>query len=190
MAGGIGRLLASYAMSGAAIATHMGWWPDFIARGLGHGTTWGSAAWLLFGIAVALGAAGSGRLAERLGSARAFQLVMALQVPALLLPLLSDGVPSLVASTLFAGATTAGSSVLALTRARELAGSAAPGVWQACTVGWAAAQTAAGFGLAAMYRATDSHLPLFVAGLAAAVVSAALATPLRNPSDVRGVVDL
>ena len=179
LGGGIGRLLASYALSGAAIATHMGWWPDFIARGLGHGTTWGSAAWLLFGGAVMLGAVGSGWLAERIGAARAFQAIMALQVPALLLPLLSDAVPSLVASTLLAGAATAGSSVLALTLARDLAGTAAPGVWQACTVGWAAAQTGSGFLLAALYRATGSHLPLFAAGLVAALGSALLAMPRR-----------
>lgn len=177
LAGGIGRLLASYTLGGAAAAAHMGWWPDFIARGLGYGTGWGSASWLLFGIAVAGGAGLCGRLAGRIGVAHAYLAIMALQVPATLLPLLSTSVPSLVLSTLLAGATTAASSALALTRARELAGEASPGLWRACTMGWAAAQTLFGFALAALYKASGSHLPLFAAAFVAALAAALLAIP-------------
>ncbi len=184
LAGGIGRLLASYTLAGAAAAPHMGWWPDFIARGLGYGTSWGSAAWLLFGLSVAGGAAVCGRLAGRIGVGRAYLAIMVVQIPAMLLPLISVAVPSLVLSTMLAGSTTAGSSVLALMRARELAGEASPGLWRASTVGWAAAQTATGFAIAALYRATGSHLPLFAAGLVAALAAAVLAVPVR-PMPVR-----
>lgn len=178
--GSVARLLASYTLGGAAAAPHMGWWPDFIARGLGYGTSWGSAAWLVFGLAVAGGAQLSGWLAGRIGVARAFLVIMAVQVPATLLPLISVSVPALLLSTLLAGSTTAGSSVLALTRARELSVEGAPGLWRASTIGWAAAQTGCGFALAWLYRATGSHLPLFAVGLVAALAAALLAIPVRD----------
>jgi len=175
--GAIGRLMVAYALGGVAATPHMGWWPDFIARGLGQGTGAGSAYWLLYGVAAACGPAVCGRLADRTGVARAYFAATVAQAVAVALPLASQGVPALVLSTALAGATTVGLTALALTRALELSAAATPGIWRLSTVGWAAAQTATGFVLAWLYTATGSHLPLFAVGLVAALTAVVLARP-------------
>jgi predicted MFS family arabinose efflux permease len=166
------RLVASYALIGVAATPHMGWWPDFIARGLGQGTSTGAGYWLLYGVAAMAGPALCGRMADRIGARRSFLLICAGLLVALALPLLSTWMPVLVVSTILAGGTTIGSTALALTRAREVAGESTPGLWGACTVGWAASQTGASFFLAWLYTATGGHLPLFGAGLVAAAGAA------------------
>jgi len=175
--GPTGRLVAAYALGGVAATPHMGWWPDFIARGLGQGTGAGSAYWLLYGVAAACGPALCGRIADRTGVARAYFAGTVAQAVAVALPLASQQVPALVLSTALAGATTVGLTALALSRAFELAGAAMPGIWRISTVGWAAAQTATGFVLAWLYTATGSHLPLFAVGLVAALAAVVLARP-------------
>ncbi len=169
--GPTGRFVAAYTLGGFALTPHMGWWPDYIARGLGHGTNAGSAYWLLFGAAAACGPTVCGRIADRTGVARAFFIGTIAQAIGVGLPLLGQATPVLLLSTALSGAMTVGLTALALSRAPELAGPASPGVWRICTVGWAAAQTAGGFALAWLYTATGSHLPLFGVGLAAALLA-------------------
>jgi MFS family permease len=173
--GPTGRFVAAYTLGGVALTPHMGWWPDYIARGLGQGTTAGSAYWLLFGAAAACGPTVCGRIADRTGVARAFFFGTIAQALGVGLPLVSASIPVLVLSTVLAGAMTVGLTALALSRAPELAGAASPGIWRVCTIGWAAAQTMSGFVLAWLYTATGSHLSLFVVGLAAALAAAVLA---------------
>jgi MFS family permease len=175
--GPAGRLLIAYTLGGVAATPHMGWWPDYIARGLGQGTGMGSAYWLLYGLAAACGPAICGRLADRIGVARAYFAATVAQVIGVGLPLASHAVPALVLSTALGGATTVGLTALALTRTLELAGAASPGLWRVSTVGWAAAQTGTGFLLAWLYTATGSHLPLFAVGLVAALVAVVLGRP-------------
>jgi predicted MFS family arabinose efflux permease len=173
--GPTGRFVAAYTLGGVALTPHMGWWPDYVARGLGHGTNAGSAYWLLLGAAAACGPTVCGRIADRTGVARAFFIGTIAQAAGVGLPLVSAAAPMLVLSTILSGAMTVGLTALALSRSPELAGPAAPGVWRICTVGWAAAQTASGFALAWLYSATGSHLPLFGVGLVAAVLAMVLA---------------
>jgi predicted MFS family arabinose efflux permease len=175
--GPAGRLFLAYALGGVAATPHMGWWPDFIARGLGQGTGAGSAYWLLYGVAAACGPALFGRLADRVGVARSYFVATVAQAVGVGVPLVSQAMPALVLSTALGGATTVGLTALALTRALELTGVGAPGFWRISTVGWAAAQTATGFLLAWLYTATGSHLPLFGVGFVAAVAAVALARP-------------
>ncbi len=175
--GPTGRLLVAYTLGGVAATPHMGWWPDYIARGLGQGTGMGSAYWLLYGLAAACGPAVCGRLADRVGVGRAYFAATIAQAVGIGLPLTSAAAPVLVVSTMLGGATTVGLTALALTRALELAGAAAPGLWRISTVGWAAAQTVTGFVLAALYTASGSHLPLFGVGLVAAIAAVVLARP-------------
>jgi predicted MFS family arabinose efflux permease len=173
--GPAGRFVAAYTLGGVALTAHMGWWPDYIARGLGQGTNAGAAYWLLFGAAAACGPAVCGRIADRTGVARAFFFGTIAQAVGVGLPLIAPAAPVLVLSTILSGAMTVGLTGLALPRSLELAGAAAPGVWRICTVGWAAAQTASGFALAWLYTATGSHLPLFGVGLVAAIGAVVLA---------------
>jgi len=175
--GPTGRLVAAYALGGVAATPHMAWLPDFIARGLGQGTGAGSAYWLLYGVAAACGPALAGRIADRIGVARAYFAGTVAQAVGVGLPLVSQHMPALVLSTALGGSTTVGLTALALTRALELAGAASPGIWRISTVGWAAAQTITGFILAWLYTASGSHLPLFGVGLVAALAAVLLARP-------------
>lgn len=174
LTGATGRLVGAYTLSGVAATPYMGWWPDFIARGLGQGTPAGSLYWLLFGLSITAGAVLCGPLSQRFGAARLFRALMVQQAVALAIPLLSQSTPALIVATVLAGSCMVSLTALALLRSFELAGTAASGVWRISTVGWAAAQTGAGFVLAALYTATGSHLPLFGVGLAAAVIGTSL----------------
>jgi predicted MFS family arabinose efflux permease len=170
-----GRLVAVYALSAAAATPHMVWWPDFIARGLGRGATAGATFWLLYGAAAAFGPLIFGRLADRAGTPRAISGALLVQATGVAMPLASGAMILLVLSTVLSAATAIGLTGLALTRARELAGNEAPGVWRISTVAWAAAQTGTGFVLAWLYATTESHQALFALGLVAALAAIPLA---------------
>ncbi|MBV9784177.1 MAG: YbfB/YjiJ family MFS transporter [Acidisphaera sp.] len=174
---GAGLLMIAYALAAVAAAPHMLWWADFIARGLGRGTNAGAASWLIWGVAGALGPAVCGRLADRIGAWRALLAAFLVQEAALAIPLLSAAPWLLSLSAAAAGGTAIGVTALTLTRIRELAGEGTPRLWALGTAAYGAAQTLAGFGMAGLYAATDSHLPLFGLGL----LGGALALPLLPP---------
>jgi len=173
-------LLVIYGLSGVAATAHMVFWPDFVARGLGLGANAGALAWLGFGAAAGLGGVGFGRLADRLGAARALALGIGIQTLSLVLPLLWTGPIALGVSTAGAGVTLIGITVLALVRSRELAHEAAPRLWRLATAVWGVSTAAAGFLLSWLLAATASHLPLFAVGLAAAL-AALLVTAWPRP---------
>lgn len=172
---GVRRLLATYALSAVAATSHMVWWPDFIARGLGHAAAGAAGFWFLYGAAVACCPALFGRLADRVGTSGALGALTVVQVVALLLPLLSTATPGLLASSVCGGGTAGGVSALALIRVKEVAGDASPQLWRACTAAWGAAQAATGFLLAWLFAVSGSHAPIFAVGLLAALAAAALA---------------
>ena len=172
---GTGRLLVVYGLAGLAGTAHMVFWPDFVARGLGFGTAAGGLAWLGFGAAASLGGVVFGRLADVLGAARAIGIGLAVQAISMLLPLLWAGTWALAISTMTAGVTVLGITVLALVRARELGGAAASRVWRLCSGVWGATTAGAGFLLSWLLVATGSHLPLFATGLVAALAGLAIA---------------
>ena len=177
-----GEMLAAYALASVAATAHMLWWPDFIARGLGRGTAAGAAFWLLYGLAAVAGPALCGRLADRLGVAVALVVTLTAQAIALALPLaLPPGAGAsvaLAASAVLAGATAIGTTGLVLTRAREIAGEGAPGLWSLASAAFGAAQTATGFLFAWMFvtlgGAAGGHRPLFGVSLAAGLGALAL----------------
>jgi predicted MFS family arabinose efflux permease len=168
--GPAGRLVLAYAGAAVAQTAHMVWWPDFIARGLGQGTAVASDFWILYGVTGACGPALWGRLGDRFGAAPMLRLAMAVQAVALALPLLDTSTPILVLSTICGGATAIGLTALTLTRARDLAGDEASGVWRVSTATFGLAQTLTGFLMAWLYAATHGHAALFATGLAGAVV--------------------
>ena len=172
---GVNLLIALYALSAVTATSHMVWWPDFIARGLGRGTVVGAEFWFIYGAAAACGPALFGRLADRVGAAPSLMIASLLQVVALALPLLDVSYAALLASSLLGGGTAAGSTALALTRARELASDGAAQLWRTCTAAWGASQAATGFFLAWLFSVSGSHVPIFVNGLVAACLAAALA---------------
>lgn len=174
-AAGAWRLIVCYALAAAGSTPQMVWWPDYITRGLGLGAAEGALMWTAYGVAAAAGAVLCGGLADRLGIRRLYLTILALQAAGLALPLLASSVPALFASSVLAGASALSTAALTLLLAKEVAGNASAGVWRVATAAFGAAQTACGFGLAALYSATGSHLPLFAVGLALTLVSLPLA---------------
>jgi predicted MFS family arabinose efflux permease len=174
-AAGAWRLIVCYALAAAGSTPQMVWWPDYITRGLGLGAAEGALMWTAYGVAAAAGAVLCGGLAGRLGIRRLYVTILVLQAAGLALPLLNSSVPSLFASSVLAGASALSTAALTLLLAKEVAGNASAGVWRVATAAFGAAQTACGFGLAALYSATGSHLPLLAVGLALTLVSLPLA---------------
>jgi predicted MFS family arabinose efflux permease len=171
---GAASLVASYAFSAMAATPDMVWWPDFVARALGHGTNAGATSWLIYGLGALAGPSVCGRLADRIGARPALRLALAVQAAAIGMPLLSADLAVLNAAGLAAGAVAIGITALTLTRAREIAGPAAPAVWRLATISWGAAQVATGFLLVWLFAATGSHLALFALGAGAAIVALAV----------------
>jgi predicted MFS family arabinose efflux permease len=176
-------LILSYAVSAVAITPHMLFWPDFIARGLGYGASIGSLAWLGFGLAAMLGPGLFSALAIRFGVVTAYRASVAVQGIAALLPVLLPDVPVLVVSTLLAGASAIGATTLVIPAGRELAGDLAPAIWRLGTAAWGAAQTLAGFALAALLAATGTHLALFALGAVAGLLACLLVPKKRAAPD-------
>lgn len=165
-----GAFIACYVLAAAAAAPHMIWWPDYMSRGLGEPRL-AAATWLGYGIAAACGPAVCSRAADRYGGRAALLGGLAVQALSLALPLVANGPLASLASAMLAGGTAIGITALALTRSKEIAGDAAPAVWQLCTAAFGAAQAVTGFGLAAVYSGLNSHLPLFAVGLAASLLA-------------------
>jgi predicted MFS family arabinose efflux permease len=174
-AAGAWRLILCYSLAAAGSTPQMVWWPDYIARGLGLGAAEGAVMWTAYGIAAAGGAVLCGSLADRVGIRPLYFAVLIAQAGGLALPLLDSSLPTLLASSVLAGAAALSTAALTLLLAKEVAGNASPGVWRVATAAFGAAQTACGFGLAALYASTGSHLPLFALGLALTLVSLPLA---------------
>jgi predicted MFS family arabinose efflux permease len=170
--GPVGRLVLAYGLASIAATAYMAWWPDYIARGLGQGTTMGSLGWLLFGIGIAIGPALCGWFADRFGGRRTFSIVLLVQLVPASLPLVLHSWPWLTLAALSGGITAAGLTGLTLIRARELSDDQAAGIWRLGTVAWAAAQMGSGFVMAWGYAATGSHASVFAIGLAGAVLAA------------------
>jgi predicted MFS family arabinose efflux permease len=175
-----------YALSSAAGAAHVLWWPDYAVRGLGHSTSFASALWLTYGAASVLGPSLCGRLADRRGAAVAFAWTIGLQCAGGALPLVWSDPAALFASSALAGGGMVGCTAVALARAKEIAGEGAGALWRLSSAAWGAAQTAMGFGLAWLYGATGSHRDLFAASAlcagCAAVLSALAVRLQRRPS--------
>ncbi len=169
--GATGWMVASYACAAVAQTVHMVWWPDFIARGRGHSTRGAAAFWMVYGAAALVGPTFYGAIADRIGARRALRIAMGVQVIGLALPLVATSAPGLVVSAILAGSTAIGSTALTLTRAREMAGAEAGGLWRINTVAFGLAQTLTGFGLAWLYAVSGGHAALFAAGTVAALAA-------------------
>ncbi|UPY36466.1 YbfB/YjiJ family MFS transporter [Sediminicoccus sp. KRV36] len=159
-------LLLAYALSGAGMVPHMVYLADLAARGFGLGVFAGSGMWLVFGLGALAGTLLGGRLADRLGGARAARLWLWVQLLGLALALLPWW-PALILAALLGGFAGVGVSAVTLAWAREAAGAAAGGLWVKATIAYALAQAGAAFALAAVFGATgESHLVVFGLGLA------------------------
>jgi predicted MFS family arabinose efflux permease len=161
---------------------HMVYLSDLAARGLSLGLLAGSLTWLLFGAGALLGTLSGGRVADRLGGARAARIWLGAQVAAVLAVL--TGAPALLwAGAVLGGFAGVGVSAVTLAWAREAAGEAVGAVWVRCTIGYAIGQAGAAFALAPIFGATgENHAVVFAVGLVLSVgaLFAASAASDRN----------
>lgn len=175
-------LLLAYALSGAGMVPHMVYLADLAARGLGLGLLAGSLTWLLFGAGALAGTLLGGRVAERIGGARATRIWLGVQALALTAALL--GVAwSLLPAALLGGFAGIGVSAVTLAWAREAAGEAAGALWVRCTIVYAVGQAGAAFALAWLFGATGEwHAAVFAAGLALSLggLGCAFLSPART----------
>lgn len=176
LGGGERRLLVAYGLAAIASTPHMLFLPDFIARGLGWGTTAGAMFWLVFGTGAAVGPAVMGALADRKGAAFAYQATIGLQLLAVLLPVVAiawpvAAVPVLLLSSFTCGAGAIGLTALTIPAARLVSIDTAPAVWRIGTAAYGALQVLTGLVLAWLLTTRFSYGGMFVLGTAAALAS-------------------
>lgn len=178
---GLARLVAGYAVNGAAIAPHMLMLADFIARGLGAGISAGALGFAVYGMGAIAGPLLGGLAADRFGFRRTLPAALAIQAVAIAAPALFPSLPVAVASGLVVGAFTPGIPPLVLGRAVELAGpEAARRAWPGATIGYGIFQAGGAWAVAGAFTLTGLYWPLFAGGALAALTSLWLARAPRG----------
>jgi predicted MFS family arabinose efflux permease len=158
----IALLLLAYGLDAVGFVPHTVFFVDYIARELGQGLAAGGATWVAFGLGAAAGPFLVGIAADRLGFATSLVIGLALKAVAVGLPALWPTPAALVVSAVLVGALVPGIVVLASGRAAELAGPGGHGqVWGWLTATFAAAQTAAAWGMSYLFAVTGTYRPLF-----------------------------
>lgn len=162
-------LFLAYALNAAGLTPHMIFLVDYVARGLGRGLEVGALQWVLFGAGALAGPLLAGRLADRIGFARALRLAFLIQAAAVALAL-SDDPLALAFSSVVVGAFVPGIVPLVLGRTQELAaanGSDARSAWALATAAFALGQAGAGYALSFLLDAGFAHALLFATGCGA-----------------------
>jgi predicted MFS family arabinose efflux permease len=179
----------SYGLCAFGLVPHMVFLVDFAVRGLGQSIAAGAGEWVLFGLGACCGPVLAGLLADRLGFAAVFRLLMAMDALFVLALAVAPGVWLLGASALLVGSTVSAISAVAIGLVHELAGTdprARVAGWSRATLAWAAGQAVAAYGFAFIYARTGQYGLLF--GPAAAAIMLALAVDaaaaLRAPRPV------
>lgn len=172
-------LVLAYGLHGAGMVPPMVYLADLAARGRGLGVAWGALAWLLFGLGGVAGGVLSGRVVDRIGGVPTLRVWLGVQAAALALSL--PPVAALLPPVaLLAGFAAVGVSAVTLTVTRETAPQRPGLLWVRCTAGFAVAQAAVGFALAALFAATgESHAAVFCAGLVFSTAALAAAFAVR-----------
>jgi len=175
-----GRLIGAYVLSAAGMVAPMVYLADLAVRGRGLPIEAGALAWMAFGAGAIAGTVTGGRVAGRIGGLRALPWWMAVQVTALA-GMLVPWWPALFLAAPLGGFAGIGVTAVVLAAAREVAGERAGVVWVRATAGYAVAQAATGFALAALFGATgESHAAVFGAGLVLSAGALAAAAVQRS----------
>ncbi|SEJ31183.1 YbfB/YjiJ family MFS transporter [Paraburkholderia diazotrophica] len=179
-------LYAGYALNAVGLVPHMLFLVDFVSRGLGKGLDTGAQYWVLFGLGAIAGPLLSGHLADRTGFGPALRVGFAIQIVAVLLPLISAEPTALIASSVLMGAAVPGIVPLALGRVNELLAhhpSMQKGAWSTATTGFAILQASAAYGLSFLFtRSGSNYRMLFAIG----ATSIALALGIDLLTALRG----
>lgn len=170
------RLVISYGVIGLAFAPHTVYWTDFIARGLGLGLDVGGFYWLVLGLGAACGPMLTGFVAERLGFARTYTLILVALVVCIGAPALWPSLPVLLLSSFGTGAFGLATTSLGSGRAGELVPiEQHRQLWGWMTIAYAIVYASGGYISAFIFAHTGSYSLLFAFGAAMALVSALFA---------------
>lgn len=170
------RLVISYGVIGLAFAPHTVYWTDFIARGLRLGLAVGGFYWLVLGLGAACGPMLTGFVAERLGFARTYTLILVALAVCIGAPALWPSLPVLLLSSFGTGAFGLATTSLGSGRAGELVPiEQHRHLWGWMTIAYAIVYASGGYISAFIFAHTGSYSLLFAFGAAMALVSALFA---------------
>lgn len=164
-------LYVSYGLNAVGLVAHMVFLVDFVARGRGAGLETASWYWIVFGTGALIGAAVSGRLADRIGFPWALRAMVLLQAVGVSLVVLTESSGWLVVSSFVVGASVPGVVPLVAGRVHELVPDRAElhrRAWGIATTFFAIGQAVAGYGFSYLFAQTGgSYAALFGVGAAA-----------------------
>lgn len=164
-------LYVSYGLNAVGLVAHMVFLVDFVARGRGEGLELASWYWIVFGAGALIGAALSGRLADRIGFPWALRAMVLLQALAVSLVVVTDSSAWLVVSSFVVGASVPGVVPLVAGRVHELVPDRADlhrRAWGIATTAFAVGQALAGYGFSFLFAQTgESYVVLFAVGAGA-----------------------
>jgi predicted MFS family arabinose efflux permease len=172
------RLYAQYALNALGLVPVMLLLVDYIARGLGRGSSVGAGYWVLYGVAAIAGPPLCGLIADRIGFRLAYRGAMLLQGLAVALLAVSGHALVIAVATVMLGVFTPGIAPLALGRIQELIPhdpAAQRASWSHATSAFALLQALSGYGYSWLFAHSGQRYALiFACGAAAMVVALAL----------------
>lgn len=172
---------AAHALNAIGYLAHTLFWVDYIVRELGMPLATGGFLWSIFGLGAAVGPLLTGALADAFGLKRCLIVAFVLKALSAALPLLSDNLPTLFASSLLMGILTPGIAALISTYALDRVGAEHHRkAWGKATFSFAIAQAAGGFLMALAATRLDSYRPFFIVSAVAllgSLVCIALVAP-------------
>lgn len=164
-------LYVSYGLNAVGLVAHMVFLVDFVARGRGAGLETASWYWIVFGAGALIGAALSGRLADRIGFPWALRTMVLLQAVGVSLVVVTESSGWLLVSSFVVGASVPGVVPLVAGRVHELVPDRAElhrRAWGIATTFFAIGQAVAGYGFSYLFAQTGgSYVALFGVGAAA-----------------------
>ena len=161
--------LSGYVLSGAGVVAPMVYLSDLGVRGHGLGLGTGAMLWAVFGAGALAGTLLGGRAVDRWGGARAMRAWLVIQCAGLAL-LLAPWPALLWPGAALAGFAGVGATAVTLAMLRQAHGAASAALWARGTAGYAAAQAAMAFAMAALFAAAGGrHGTVFGLGFALSV---------------------
>lgn len=178
-------VLLAYGLDAVGFVPHTLFWVDYIAHELNQGLTVGGAYWIAFGLGAIAGPFVVGMMAHWLGFRLSLTLALLIKMVAVLLPLLSESVATLLMSSVLVGLLIPGTVALTSGSITELVSpDRQQQTWGWATLSVALMQAIAGYGMSQAYVSLDTYRPIFaVAGgiLLLAALCAAIAAMYKIP---------
>ncbi|MCE9650770.1 MAG: MFS transporter [Parvibaculum sp.] len=156
-------LYVQYAANALGIVPAMVLLVNYIALGLGWGSTLGARFWVLYGLAAIAGPVLNGSVVDRLGAARAYRVGLIAQIAATGIMVATANVFALSLATIIFGIFTPGMVTLALGRIHEILPhdhNAQRAAWSNATTAFALFQMLGGYFYAWLFAHTEGDYTL------------------------------